>query len=141
MSANFFIHLPQKQEFVSIGKIAGWGVSGYPQNEYVGALALHVLFRDRQGGIRIVSHEDYQYDNALSLSKDITKEYAGLLDKSKPIFPVNDAAIMAKQSLITEDGLVLPLAEKENASLDDVDSLKRIAQFVMSHGGKLIKLN
>jgi hypothetical protein len=73
MSEQFLIYAQKTKEYASIGRIAGRSHHALAGNESLGCSFLLFLLRASTDGAIVVSHEDFEFDQLLSVANDVTE--------------------------------------------------------------------
>ncbi|MBA3707215.1 MAG: hypothetical protein H0W83_00170 [Planctomycetes bacterium] len=87
MSQNFYVLDQNAGEFISVGRIGAFGVNAVKSDvKTIRAILLFVATHDSNS--ILITHEDYQYDTALTKGRDLTDDFVrkfGDVVEGKPI--------------------------------------------------------
>jgi len=138
MSSTYLIYSPKEKEVVRVGSLIGWAVSSYHQSSSLGELVLAILAENGKNGIILLTHEEFEFDQKLSLCVNKT-EHFNSETKIKSILIHGLPTEFNEFFIASESGESLSVkANRGNilSILDDNITLKSIAEFAMRNKGK-----
>lgn len=146
MPAIHFIFIPDRSEYIDVGSVVGYGVSGYHSNKYLGMLILSSLIRGGNGGIIFFSEENHELcQNQIDSGAKKIMQGESIFDRDINVFLSeyrSEGCLL--RGVVSSSGPELRLADgaaiKAASIFQDEGALKMLSEFTMKHRAEIIKL-